>query len=104
MTQNNELQVTITLGESSWRAIEDLLHHACQLRGRDWIRWQREMAQFISRAIETARVPDEPYVGDDGKWVYPDSWDEKDIKEWWWLDHQHDFDRDEEAASSHYGG
>jgi hypothetical protein len=38
MTQSNELQVSITVGESSWRAIEDLLYHACQLHGGDWIR------------------------------------------------------------------
>lgn len=92
MTQNNELLVSMTLGESAWRAIVDLLYHACQLRGGDWIRWQREMAQFISGAIETARVPDKPYLGDDG--------DIDDSAEW--EDHLHDFHRDEEAASSHY--
>ena len=103
MTQKDELQVSITLGESTWRSIVDLLYGACQLRGGDWIRWQSGIAQVISGAIDTARVPDEPYIGDDGSWVYPDSWDERDINDWWfWLDHQHDFHRDEEAASSHY--
>lgn len=87
MTRYNELQVSITLGESSWRAIEDLLYHACQLRGRDWIRWQREVAQFISRAIETARVPDEPYMRND-----------KDIDDWPECgDYLHDLRRDDEA-------
>ena len=103
MTQNSELQVTITLSESAWRAIVDLLYHACQLRGNDWIRWQGRIAQTILGAIEAARVPEEPYIGDDGKWVYPQSWDESDINDWWWwLDHQHDFDRDEEAAAEHF--
>ena len=98
MTQNNELQVSITLGESSWKAIEDLLYHACQLRGNDWIRWQGSIAQTNSGAIEAAQVPDEPYVGDDGKWVYPAAWDEEDINDWWWwLDHLHDAQRDNEA-------
>ena len=104
MTQKSELQVTITLGESSWRAIEDLLYHACQLRGRDWIRWQREMAQFISKAIETARVPDEPYMRNDGSCVYPDSWDDQDISDYWcWIDLKCDSQRDREVIRPMYG-
>ena len=98
MTQKNELQVSITLCESAWRAIADLLYHACQLRGDDWIRWQRRIAQIISGAIETAQVPDEPYIGDDGSLVYPESWSDRDIGEWWWWqDHLHDAQRDNEA-------
>ena len=69
-----------------------------QLTKTDWIRWQGSIAQTISGAIEAAQVPDEPYVGDDGKWVYPAAWDEEDINDWWWwLDHLHDAQRDNEA-------
>ena len=92
MTQNNDLQVSITLGESSWRAIEDLLYHACQLRGRDWIRWQRRIAQTISGAIETARVPVEPCIQRDEEW---DDWPEYE-------DYLHDVQREEDAALEHY--
>ena len=60
MTQNKELQVSITLGESSWRAIEDLLYHACQLRGRDWIRRQREMTEVVSESPQTPQSPQTP--------------------------------------------
>ena len=93
MTQNNELQVSITLSESAWRAIVDLTYHACQLRSDDWIRWQGRIAQTILGAIEAAQVPDEPCIEDDD-----------DIDDWAeYEDYLHDFNRDEEAAAEHYG-
>jgi hypothetical protein len=82
MAQKTELQVSIQLKESTWKDIVDLLYHACQMRDGDWRPWQREIAEIVSAAIEAALPPGEPYIGNEGKWVYSDWWAEQGLCTW----------------------
>ena len=78
-TRKKELEASIQLKESTWKDMVDILYHACQLRGADWIPWQREIAEIVSAALEADLPPGEPFIGNEGKWVCSDWFKEQGL-------------------------
>ena len=61
MSHFNNIQVSATLSEASWRAILDILQPVCQLRGGGWVQWQQSISQVIRAAIEQVKSPSQPH-------------------------------------------
>jgi hypothetical protein len=57
MLYSGDRQVSVTLSESSWRAILNIIRTACRLGGDDWIRWQQSVDQIVRTATEKAGLP-----------------------------------------------
>lgn len=51
-----ESPVYVTLGDGTWTTILEILFHACQLRGGDWIEWQAQLAGVVNAAMRAATV------------------------------------------------
>lgn len=99
MTRKKELEASIQLEETTWKDIVDLMYHACQMRGADWIPWQLGIAEIVSAALEADLPPGEPYIGDEVAWLYSDWWAEQGICTWGnYADILGDAIRDDEAA------
>ncbi len=54
MPQQREPRIPVTLEESHWRAIGNILLLECQSRGGDWLRWGESINSIIESAVQLA--------------------------------------------------
>lgn len=60
MTHSSNIQIPVALSEANWRAILEILHAACQLKGGNWVQWEESINRTIQTAIGSAhgRLPE----------------------------------------------